>query len=367
MKNYNLSIAFAFLIVIGLLPSVGQAQDDNATKVDFVTVVKPILESNCLRCHNADDAEGGYQMDNKEDAMDYVEEGDAQSSDLFLSLISDDEEEMMPPPDDGGPLKDSDIKIIRTWIDQGADWPAGVELVTLESTQSDDVIQDDASQDDADATQDDAGQDDAEPVGQTTEKDKPSIFFAMGLLHPATLHLPIGLLFAAGLFALLSLRGNFVMSDCAYYCLWLGTIGAVIACLTGWWFVLDQFPKEYIASNDLINGLQDTTDKLFWHRSSALVVTAFAILLTLFAASARNRDPDDGVGWKLGAIILAAGIGYVGHEGGELTWKESHYDELWEVVDEYIPGVIPVEGEQENAKEQTPDATEQTPIDNEET
>ena len=59
---------------------------------------------------------------------------------------------------------------------------------------------------------------------------------AIGSLHPAAVHLPMGLLLASGLFALFSLRGNFVMSDCAYYCLWLGTIGAVFACVSGWWF-----------------------------------------------------------------------------------------------------------------------------------
>jgi len=148
--------------------------------------------------------------------------------------------------------------------------------------------------------------------------------------------LPIGLLLASGLFALLSLRGSFVMSDCSYYCLWLGTLGAIAACVTGWWFAPMENPDWQVKSfDDLTN--RDT--KIFWHRSSGLIVTAAAFFVSLFAAGARNRDPDDGVLWKLGAILLAVGIGYVGYEGGELTWNRDgkHFRDLDEVFDKYVP------------------------------
>ena len=288
------------------------AQDGN---VSFQNDILPILESNCLRCHGPEDPEGGYRIDSRDEALDYIEAGDAESSEFYQYLITDEEDELMPPPDEGGPLDDSDIQLIATWINEGATWPAGV------------VLQESLTDEPGDG-----------PTDQAMAEDGPDVYRAIGTLHPAAIHLPIGLLLAAGLFSLLSLRGNFVMSDCAYYCLWLGTLGAIGACVTGWWFVLDQHPNEYV--NDF-EGLQNMDHKLFWHRTSGLAATAFALLLSLFAASARNRDPDDGVAWKLGLILLAAGIGYVGHQGGKLTWKASHYDELWEVVDEYLPGVIP--------------------------
>ena len=303
----------AIVFCFGLLCGFANAQTEDRT-VDFVADIKPILESGCLRCHGESEPEGGYRIDIKDEALEYVESGDAEGSDFYDYLITDDEDALMPPPDDGGPLDDSDIKLIKTWIDEGAHWPVGV------------VLQD---PDAADSNED------AEPQNEDV-KEGPNTFRAIGLLHPAAIHLPIGLLLAAGLFALLSLRGNFVMSDCAYYCLWLGTLGAIVACLTGWWFVLSEFPKEEIK---VFEDLANQDHKVFWHRTSALVVTVFALLLALFASSARNRDPDDGVGWKLGAILLAIGIGLVGHQGGELTWKESHYDELKEVVDQFLPGV----------------------------
>lgn len=313
----NLSLAISVTTLVCLFVCMVCAQDSaqgQAPTVDFTNDIKPILESNCYSCHAEKDPEGGYRVDIRDEALEYVEAGDADASELYEYLITDDEEALMPPPDDGGPLDDSDIRLIKTWINEGASWPEGV------------VLQDPNA--DLEDTENNAG---------AVVEEGPDIFRAIGSLHPAAIHLPIGLLLGAGLFAFLSLRGNFVMSDCAYYCLWLGTLGAIIACLTGWWFTLSEFPQETVASfEDLTN--QD--HKLFWHRSSAIVVTVFALLLALFASSARNRDPDDGVGWKLGAMVLAVGIGVVGHQGGELTWKASHYDELWEVVDEYAPGLI---------------------------
>ena len=126
---------------------------------------------------------------------------------------------------------------------------------------------------------------------------------------------------------------------------------------------MDQYPNEVIMTDDLVAGLQNMDHKLFWHRTSAIIVTVLGLLLCLFAASARNRDPDEGVAWKFGAIILAMGIAYVGHEGGELSWKESHYDELWEVVDEYIPGVAGEEKPAADNVEAEPDGEGANPKD----
>lgn len=317
MNQKNISLLAILLAIVLGTPFVS-AQDDGT--VNFKADILPILESNCVSCHGPDDPEGGYRIDNRDEALDYIESGDAENSELYQYLITEEEDELMPPPDEGGPLDDSDIRLIKTWINEGANWPAGLTLAVASGDATSDIG--DVSTSDADTTE------------------GPNVYRAIGTLHPAAIHLPLGLLLAAGFFALLSLRGNFVMSDCAYYCLWLGTFGAIIACLTGWWFVLDQHPNEYVNN---FEELQNMDHKLFWHRTSGLAATVFALFLALFAASARNRDPDDGMLWKLGLILLAAGIGYVGHQGGKLTWKASHYDELYQVIDQFVPGLIPLE------------------------
>lgn len=334
---FNTMKLLLLLVLLSPASAFVVGQDENL-KVDFVSEIKPILENNCFRCHCEEEAEGGYRIDIRDEAMEYIESGDAENSSLYEYLISDDEDEMMPPPDEGGPLDDSDVLLIKTWIDEGAKWPEGVALTKFQDAEP--------------------GEEPADPAAGQAKKDEgPNVYRALGTLHPATLHLPMGLLLAAGLFALLSLRGNFVMADCAYYCLWLGTFGAIAACVTGWWFVLDQRPSEYIEAQKLVEGLQDMDHKLFWHRTAAIAATIFALLLALFAASARNKDPDDGVVWKLGVMLLAGAIAYVGHQGGKLTWKPSHYNELYEVIDDVVPGLMgPLEDKNADPQEAEGDA-----------
>ena len=337
------------------LANVSGGQD--AKTVSFENHIKPILENHCVRCHGPEKEES-FRIDQRDSAMDYVSANEPEESDLYNALVSDDEEVLMPPPDENDPLDDSDIKLVETWIKEGAEWPEGIVLVAVEpqfgdadssADQDEDVKADEDATADQDSTADqDADSDETQDVKQDADvksnvnknapksdaakKHKPDPWNAIGSLHPATVHLPIGLLLAGGLFALLSLRGNFVMSDCAYYCLWLGTIGAIIACATGWWFS----PMEHKGTVTAFEDLWNMEHKVFWHRISALVATVFALLLSLFAASARSRDPDDGIVWKLGLIVLAASIGFVGYEGGELTWGKDHYKDIQGYIEPYI-------------------------------
>ena len=300
------------LLTVGLFICLGGATNSlNAqAKVDFAKDIKPIFEANCMGCHNEERSEGGFRMDERDVLLDewiYAEE--ASESPLMTDyILSTDKDFIMPPPENSphwdeeqaqGPLGDSDIALINTWIDEGAEWPADVKLVVPDPNAMADEDEDRVAP-------------------------NPNIWNAIGSLHPAAIHLPIGLLLAAGMFALFGLRGNFVMSDCAYYCLCFGTIFAIIGCVTGWWFS----PMEGQGTVTEIQDIMNQEQPIFWHRIAALGATVFAFLLCLFAAGARNRDPDDGFLWKLGCIILAGGIGWVGHLGGELTYGKKHYKDL---------------------------------------
>jgi uncharacterized membrane protein len=307
-SRISLFVAIAFII----FPSAVWGQ------VDFENDIKPIFENHCIACHGPSD-EDGFRIDNKDDAMSYIMEEDAESSDLFLVMIDEDEDILMPPPKVGRPLSEVQIELVKTWINEGAVWPD--EL----SSEWNDV-----------------------PLPEADDSQLP--FRAAGSLHPAAVHLPIGLLLASGLFAFLSLRGNFVMSDCAYYCLWLGAIGAVVACASGWFY---SEMSGYGTVNEVADVL-DQDNKMFWHRITGLGATVFAVILALFAASARNKDPDDGIVWKLAVMLLAAAIGFVGHKGGDLTYGEDHYKDLHKLYQSFFP---------ENAKEDGDRTIEEDDVD----
>ncbi len=92
--------------------------------VSFRADVAPILLDNCVACHNAKKAEGGYRLDMYSEL---IKAGDSEtdpinkvgdvSGELIRRLTSDDEFERMPPESD--PMPDDQIKLIRRWVDSG--------------------------------------------------------------------------------------------------------------------------------------------------------------------------------------------------------------------------------------------------------
>ena len=104
--------------------------------------------------------------------------------------------------------------------------------------------------------------------------------------------------------------------------------------------------------------------KIFWHRASALISAIFGLLVALFAMSARAKDPDEGATWKLGAIILAGAIGYVGFTGGKLVYPSNHYKDLNSLWTEMVGNI----GGEDEAGEEEADlmtktrATTQAPM-----
>lgn len=375
--NRLASSSRSLLLFFGLLFTASASAQETATPpgddpVDFVKQIKPIFEQYCLKCHGPEKEED-FRIDERDAAMDYIIPGKAKESQMYTVLLSDDPEELMPPPDEKTPLKPEQIKLIEKWIDEGAKWPDGVEFKKPAEKQGEGdqaaapggagqqppanqpqagaqpildgpvqevppvqgaVGQTSGESNKGDATKQTAGGDkpDSAEKNETVKPRKRdySVYNAIGSLHPAILHLPVGLLFAAGLFGLIGIRGNFVMSDCAYYCLWLGTFGAVLACVTGWWFS----PMEGRGSVAAVQDLWNQQQPIFWHRTSALIVTFLAVCLCFFARSARLRDPDDGFLWKMFALLLAAGIGFVGHNGGELTHGKNLYQDLYGLVED---------------------------------
>lgn len=285
-------------------------------KIDFESQIKPIFNKYCLECHGEENEEA-FRIDVNSDMLLYVNEGHPETSDLYNYMtLEEDDDNLMPPVDHEPRPKSSEIQLVSAWIAQGA---------KVDGADSADAGSALAS---GDSGADSGAGAAAEPISPETQR----MFNALGSLHTAAIHLPIGLLLGAGLFALLSLGGSFVMSDCAYYCLWLGTLGAIFAVASG----LFYSPMEHRGTVNSIADLLDQTQPVFWHRLGGIISTVAALLLCMFAKAARGRNPDDGTMWKLCAIALAAAIGWVGHTGGELTYGKDHYKDLNELVDTFI-------------------------------
>ncbi len=102
--------------------------------VDFQQDIQPILRNHCYECHAGTTQEGGLNLGVKDIALRGGESGGAilpgnSKESLLIQLVSGLEENRLMPPASNQPLSDSQIKLLRAWIDQGAQWPDGVDVV----------------------------------------------------------------------------------------------------------------------------------------------------------------------------------------------------------------------------------------------
>lgn len=106
-------------------------------RIDFVREVRPILETHCYECHSGETRKSGLRLDVKAAALKGGDNhgpdilpGNAAESPLIRFLITENEEEIMPPK--GGRLSAKEIATLTAWIDEGAEWPDGVDTAVLE-------------------------------------------------------------------------------------------------------------------------------------------------------------------------------------------------------------------------------------------
>ena len=91
--------------------------------VDFAGQIQPILRANCLECHSQDKRKGGLSLTTYTDVLDggrsgaIVRPGKSDGSLMFHRISGSIEPQM---PLDELPLSESEVALIRLWIDQGA-------------------------------------------------------------------------------------------------------------------------------------------------------------------------------------------------------------------------------------------------------
>ncbi|MGZ5543663.1 MAG: SUMF1/EgtB/PvdO family nonheme iron enzyme, partial [Limisphaerales bacterium] len=107
--------------------------------LDFSKDVKPVLEMNCVACHNEKHADenGNYRMDNKADAFkpkkgkERISPGHPDDSKVYTALLLPLTEDKHMPPKDRPQLAPKEINTIKTWIAEGAEWPENITLTNV--------------------------------------------------------------------------------------------------------------------------------------------------------------------------------------------------------------------------------------------
>ncbi len=113
-------------------------------RIDFVKNVQPILEQNCVSCHNPEKDKGDWILSSRKEAFETGENApnivafDPAKSALYtLTALAEDDDDLMPPAKSGGPLKKDEVAILKAWIEQGAVWPEDVKLTAREKAATD--------------------------------------------------------------------------------------------------------------------------------------------------------------------------------------------------------------------------------------
>ena len=107
----------------------------------FSEKVQPILEANCVSCHNPEKTKGKLLM--------HTAEGTAKGGDTGAAFVAGKPEESLiiqrvtlPKDDDeimpseGDPLSAADIDILKKWVTDGAKWPQGVTLAAKKKAEA---------------------------------------------------------------------------------------------------------------------------------------------------------------------------------------------------------------------------------------
>ncbi len=105
----------------------------SAAGPNFVNDIQPILELNCVRCHNDEKTKGGLRMDTYEalmeggDTADALVPGDPSASEMLVRIhLRPIDEGVMPH--EGRALEPQDVTMLDAWVKAGAQWPEGVVL-----------------------------------------------------------------------------------------------------------------------------------------------------------------------------------------------------------------------------------------------
>jgi uncharacterized membrane protein len=271
-------------------------QEVAATKlIDFSRDVAPIFQKHCEECHRGEKAKNGFLIGDRDAVLGFVTPGSAADSSLWSDYLMASapkagEADLRMPPD--GPLPTGELAVLKLWMDEGAQWPEGTAL----------------------------GDKPSEAV--TTEASTtPAWFRAIGYLHPAIVHFPIALLTIASLCVLTSYILGDRYAQFAFNCLVLGFLFSIATAVMGWSFAESRGYGDW--TKMMTTKSSDEEASIFLHRwvGSAVAIVGMVVVI----AGWRNRQSDGsrpGHFWRIGTLVLAMLVGWVGHEGGELVYGD---------------------------------------------
>ncbi len=113
------------IIAATALTSAADAQLPKSSTIDFAHEVVPILKTHCAKCHTNGTYKGSLSLDTRESLLKSkaAVPGKSAESELIKRITSADPEVRMPAK--GDPLSEKEVRVLKTWIDEGLAWEPG--------------------------------------------------------------------------------------------------------------------------------------------------------------------------------------------------------------------------------------------------
>jgi mono/diheme cytochrome c family protein len=130
MRNTISSNLYLLIAAVSAASSATVPAAEIVSPIDFSRDIRPILSGNCFHCHGPDEKErqADMRLDLKvgigkvHGAESVIDAKAADDSEFIKRITSDDPDTRMPPPDSGKSLKPEQIKLLRQWIVEGAQY-----------------------------------------------------------------------------------------------------------------------------------------------------------------------------------------------------------------------------------------------------
>jgi hypothetical protein len=127
LRPFRMSVLLVMLAGAAVALS-GRTSAQSPERIDFARDIQPLLRTNCYGCHSASLQSGNFRLDRRRDSMPNrvgannarIVPGNSATSRLYRRVAGGEAGLQMPPT---GALRPEEITTIKTWIDQGAEWP----------------------------------------------------------------------------------------------------------------------------------------------------------------------------------------------------------------------------------------------------
>ncbi|MDF1814962.1 MAG: PSD1 and planctomycete cytochrome C domain-containing protein [Verrucomicrobiales bacterium] len=108
-----------FLFTTSVIPMISGAKE-----IDFNRDIRPVLSDKCYKCHGPDagSRKGDLRLDLREDALAAIQPGKPDESELLRRILHEDPGERMPPKKSHKTVSDREVKLLRQWISEGAEY-----------------------------------------------------------------------------------------------------------------------------------------------------------------------------------------------------------------------------------------------------